>query len=736
MTQGQRWCIIGGQRSGSTWLEDVIYNSLRKDFTYYSVVDNVDKISKGLRLYEFMNSEVVSKDILNYQLDVDHNIVLDSSSFPVRSKEEFINSRLNLIYNVNDIQSLIMRVLPQSKNQDFNYVDFFKNLKDQKFNLIFLRRNPLERSLSWYLMDKTKVMHKFLSDDPNAPVEYYSITSGESRSLNSISTTDPTIIDISVWRTYLEMCIDDDVFIESITSNLDCKIVNYENLEKECRENNIPIRLDNSSVIKLHDKKYEEFLTNYDEVLKVFKDMEYVKKIKNKELPDPLDTICDLKWNYPIFNLDRGEFRSCCRTPSRKVDQGELDSIGIDAFLNSKHQLQSRLDLIQGKKHADCQSCWKLENSGMTSPRHSTVQFAELLHKKKNTPGEFIYNEDALRIDLNSITDINDPVLTSYHPYMLEISLGNTCDMKCMYCSHHYSTQWGSEKIKWGEITQEQLDREFPKAPDGFNEKYWEWFDTVKLHLGRLGIIGGEPLIMPEFYQFADRLIESIESVKDQRKQKMSFWIVTNMNTPPNYLEKFFKYLPKLTEVFNVEILVSMESVGERAEYIRNGVNWNRFVNNLDKLLSRKDLNFTFGFILSLNVLNISSLKEFVQFAENLYLKYDKPIALKHNIISFPDWQSPFILTPDFADYVEDCIEYMKTRTDVMPIVQDYFGRWDQYIIFLETLSASIKNGVGDKSAERKKFASWFDTYDHRRNLKLLETFPEYVGFYEMCRVY
>ena len=449
---------------------------------------------------------------------------------------------------------------------------------------------------------------------------------------------------------------------------------------------------------------------------------------------DPLDTICDLKWNYPIFNMERGEFRSCCRTPSRPVNPTELETKGVNAFLNSDSQISSRLALIQGRRHDDCRSCWNLEDSNMTSPRHSPQKFWEHLYKRKQIDQSLEYSKETLKIELGKINSLDHPSLQSKHPYMLEISLGNTCDMKCMYCSHHYSTQWATERIKWGEITQEQYDNEFPKAPEKFDETFWKWFDTVKLHLGRLGIIGGEPLIMPEFYVFVEKLITAIEPIKHLRKEKMTFWIVTNMNTPPNYLEKLIKFMPKLTEIFNVEMLVSLEATGKRAEYIRNGLHWDRFVGNLDKVLSNKELKFDFGFILSTNALNIASIKEFIQFTEELYHKHDRPVALKHNIISFPDWQSPFILTPNFADYLDDCVAYMKTKVDVMPVTSDYFGRWDQYIIFLENLASSIRNGNPDNVRLRKAFAHWFDTYDHRRRLNLIETFPEYVEFYNLCK--
>lgn len=455
--------------------------------------------------------------------------------------------------------------------------------------------------------------------------------------------------------------------------------------------------------------------------------------IKETDVIDPLETICDLKWNYPIFNMSRGEFRSCCRTPSRRVSEDDIKRLGPDAFLNSESMIRSRLDLVTGKRHEDCISCWNLEDSGMKSPRHTPEQFWHHLQRRKYINANLTYSNDNLIAELKKINSEDNPALKSNHPYMLEISLGNTCDMKCMYCSHHYSTQWATEKIKVGEITQEQYDNEFPKAPAQFDETFWEWFDGVKLHLGRIGIIGGEPLIMPEFYTFVDKLIDRVDKINSYRKEKISFWIVTNLNTPPNYLEKLFNYLPKLTEIFNVEILVSMESVGKKSEYIRNGVSWERFESNINKLLSKKELNFDFGFILSINALCIPNLKDFIKFTENIYTTHGKAVALKHNIISFPDWQSPFILTPDFANYIDDTVNYMKTKTDQMPIVKDYYGRWDQYIIFLENLAQSIRDHKEDKTKLRKKFVEWFNVYDTRRKLNLLETFPEFSEFYKMC---
>ena len=459
--------------------------------------------------------------------------------------------------------------------------------------------------------------------------------------------------------------------------------------------------------------------------------MKTIPIIEDTAVASPLDTVCDLKWNYPIFNMDRGEFRSCCRTPSNKITEEDLVQHGVDAFLNSPLMKQSRLELINGVKTSDCKTCWQIEDSGITSPRQGSDKFWRHLRMRKQV-SDVDYTEELLTNRLSEITDINDPALVSNYPYMLEISLGNTCDMKCMYCNHHYSTQWASEEIKLGRITQEQYDREFPKAPDIFNEKFWEWFNKIGVRCGRIGIIGGEPLIMPEFYTFVDKLIAAKKSSAVIRKS--SLWIVTNMNTPKNYLDKFLNYLPKLSETFDVEILVSMESVGAKAEYIRNGVDWDKFTSNLDKVLSNKDIKFNFGFMPALNALSISSLKEFVMYAESLYHKHGRPVAIKQSVVTFPSHQSPSILTSDFAKYIDECVEYMDTKKNIMPLVPDPYGQWIAFIEFLKPLSESLRNNTIDRTDHRKLFATWFDEFDQKRKINLLETFPEYKEFYEFCK--
>ena len=236
---------------------------------------------------------------------------------------------------------------------------------------------------------------------------------------------------------------------------------------------------------------------------------------------------------------------------------------------------------------------------------------------------------------------------------------------------------------------------------------------------------------MPKFYKFIERLFDCYTDMPEKKK-KVSLWIVTNLNTPKFYFEKFLQFMPRITDFFKLEIHASMESMGAQAEYIRNGVNWDRFESNVRTLLA-SDYDMEFGFQMATNALNIPHIKDYLMWVKSLHDTYDRSITLKQNVVSFPDWQSPLVLTPDFADYIDDAVAWLKTIVDDMKVVSDEYGKWTRYPEFLEGIAKGIRNAQPDIE-KRKKFYTWFTMFNQRRGLNFVETFPHHKEFWELCK--
>lgn len=373
-----------------------------------------------------------------------------------------------------------------------------------------------------------------------------------------------------------------------------------------------------------------------------------------------LDTICDEKWNYAVFSLNQSSFQACCHTPNNIVTEAELQEKGINAFLNSQQMINSRYELTQGIQTKDCSKCWKMEENKGPSDRTSNEKF--WTHLKNNdfvNPNEE-YSAKSLQEILNQVTDLSHPVLKSNKPTKLEIKLSNTCDLKCMYCNHNLSTQWAAEKRQYNEISEDEYKKSIAEPSELVVEKFWEWFNTVgKFSVEKIGITGGEPLLMSDFYYFLDKFIDQINEISHKRKSPIIIWIVTNLNTPPVYFQKFLNYLPKLTSNCELRLWISMETIGAKAEYIRNGLNWKRFENNLKNLLSLHMPNLKVGFNLAHNILSISSISDVIKYIEFLYAEYKTPLMLGTSCVVYPAWQNPMILTPDFSKYLDDAVEHM-----------------------------------------------------------------------------
>jgi hypothetical protein len=468
-------------------------------------------------------------------------------------------------------------------------------------------------------------------------------------------------------------------------------------------------------------------------------------------------TYCTLRWGYPIVDFGRGSIRTCCRTFEERVEPEEFEEKGSDIFLNSDYQIKMRLAHLKGYKNVlkSCTTCWRLEDGKIESPRlpewlpypysfkDSDKQLVKEFTDKELgeiTLVNYVTNEE---LKLKDIT-LESDILRSERPFMLEVLLSTYCDLKCSYCSPQFSTKWAEEALKFGDVDKGYMDWSKPHIDSAeFEDSFWLWFDDSAIHsLDRIGMVGGEPMIQPNLFSFLDRMMESYNRL--DTKKKPILWFVTNLNASEKIIDRFYEYLPKLCEVFQVEVHASIESFGKKAEYIRFGLNCDRFVRNANKLCSYEDKkNFHFGFQIANNSMSITGLLDFIKVAKDLQDTYKRGITLKHNIVTIPEFHSPMILTKDFAKYLDEVVDYLeKLPVKRMLPVPDPLGTWKSFLKWITNIRDSIKNQEGEKidwvggdvNNIRASFYKWFKQYDERREVNFLEVFPEYKEFYNLCK--
>ncbi len=446
---------------------------------------------------------------------------------------------------------------------------------------------------------------------------------------------------------------------------------------------------------------------------------------------------CIYRWDYPVINLQRCESRSCCRVQPREKSFSEIETEKEGTFLNASYECQMRLEMIKGKLPSDCHSCQTLEDQGFESSRppvdlivkywESQPESSRELAKFKTTQGHIQWEKLAAEVNESS------PLVKSQKPRMLEISLGNLCDLKCIYCSHHYSSAWASELRQFKQIDDGEYARIQKTYTADFDAYFWKWFqETAGPNLSELNILGGEPLINPGFYKFVEKASAHFEAVGNKN---VTLSLVTNLNLPPIYLKKFLETLPKLTKAFRkVDLNISMESYGARAEYIRSGLDWERWVSNLDQVLKVREDNLTLSLQMAINALSVTSLKDYLEFILPRY-EGKIPFYARKNVVTMPEGLSPLILPKTFARYLHEAADVVaRYQKSLDSQVSWIGGRWDLYEKFLRDLAVSIQHGKQNHNGMLHFYRLTGDL-DRKRQTDVLQVFPEYKSFWDDCQL-
>jgi sulfatase maturation enzyme AslB (radical SAM superfamily) len=231
-----------------------------------------------------------------------------------------------------------------------------------------------------------------------------------------------------------------------------------------------------------------------------------------------------------IYVDPEGKVDNCCISSNRL---GDLNSSSIGDVIQGNKIMEIRQSMINGQVPRGCDVCYNSEANNLRQA---------FLNRFRSFDKE-IYDSDA-----------------AFQLNYLDLRWRNTCNSACVYCGPELSSKIAAEQGI--EIRSESSTIERTK----------QFIDQHLNEVKYIYLAGGEPLLIRENEWLLSLLLD--------RQIYPEILVNTNLSQIDNRIFELLCKFPK------VRWLISGEHVGEHYEYIRFGSVWQRFSNNLDRLVS------------------------------------------------------------------------------------------------------------------------------------------------------
>jgi len=427
-------------------------------------------------------------------------------------------------------------------------------------------------------------------------------------------------------------------------------------------------------------------------------------------------SFCTAKWLQTTLLLQNGYNHSCHHPAPHKIPLEEIEA-DPSALHNSKFKKEQRAKMLKGERPSECDYCWNIEDL-------DTAYFSDRHYK---TADHWAWD----RFDEIAKSDPNVNVYPSY----LEVSFSNACNFACAYCSPEISSKWMEDIKKNGEYPTKHgshnLDylKSNGKMPyknnehNPYVEAFWKWFPNALPHLKVLRITGGEPTMSKDTWKLLD-------FIDNNPQPNLDIAINTNLCVPDKLINQLITSVNKIKDkVKKIEIYTSLESTSSQSEYVRDGLDYTQWIDNMHKVLSTTDVNV--AIMTTINILSLPSFNSFIELVMEFRIKYNNGfehnrIPLSVNYLRWPPHLQCTLLDNDvrtkYADQIEAlCIGWLKYySTD--KYARLYLEEWDQIQRFCNYLRTTPPALV-----HRTSFVRYIQAYDKRRNKKFTTTFPKYA---------
>ena len=301
---------------------------------------------------------------------------------------------------------------------------------------------------------------------------------------------------------------------------------------------------------------------------------------------------------------------------------------------NSDASTELRRNMLSGcRTDVHCESCYALDEQNIPSER--TKSLHQVTNEKIEELLSHVTNDGKIDID----------------PEYLELSLGIECESLCVQCNRMSSQKWKDTSnflidsakhrvIKADFRTRYNFDdSKYKWSDDGTS--FWSTFWEIVPNIKNLYLTGGEPFDSQKVLKLINEL--SQQSYADG----LTITINTTGNYIPEHMWDIFKKFKK------VELLFSIDAVGEKAEWLRYPLKWENFTNNVRKT---DESNIHYEFTTNVHSLNLAYIPEIYEWFWSLDLKNMSDLPIKFTFNHRPSYLDVRFVEQDTKQFINQKI--------------------------------------------------------------------------------
>jgi organic radical activating enzyme len=440
-------------------------------------------------------------------------------------------------------------------------------------------------------------------------------------------------------------------------------------------------------------------------------DLEYKRRV----IDIKSESFCGAKWYNATIWLGSGMTTSCHHPLPHRVDVEDVER-NPKALHNTQKKKMEREQMQKGERPAGCEYCWKIEDIGRDN-------ISDRVYKT------IIYKDEELR-DAYARPARHDVDLRT-----LEIAFDRTCNFGCSYCNPAFSSTWVKDINVHGPYTHLTSDgrNHFTHSHDSsqlydFNQRnpyveaFFKWWES-DLHrtLTELRLTGGEPLMSGETW----RLLEWFKT--NQVNPDMRFALNSNLGAKDDLIDRM---IAATHHIDHFHLYTSNEAMGLQAEYIRDGLVWDDWANNVEKVLTNGRIE-GFHMMCTINALCLDSLDSFLECVMNWKREYGKDFpTFTLNILRFPSFQSPLVLPDNLRTQYKTRLQtWLDANTDDEVLHEMERNQVQRLIDYLDVVKTP-HSGAAEQTQLQQDFKQFYQQYDQRRGKNFVEAFPALADWY------